>query len=263
MIDYSNPLATGLVNLWLPEDMYVDKVNGQVYTVTGTIPSMGATARGTAQDLNPADVDFQVASFNPSSAVPWTMFSLFTWYAGTFGTYPVLASMLGDGGASDRSLLVNQGSSVLAAYIYDGFPRLLSGNTTLVAGQTYTGIISVTAAGFMTLYLNGVQDGTLSGNNAGYNAYANPKWAIGDGGYAGVGALGAHFRGYLGMAGYIYGEAWNATKAKMFHENPYQFLSSSRIPSRHSRFVSAVGGGGGFKPAWARMSNVVIGGSLA
>ena len=112
---------------------------------------------------------------------PWSRECLFVY--GASGTQGISTMDEAPGsGTYDRTLYVNS-SNLIAAYTYDGGVQTAVGTTVLTVGQAYHAIATCSNS-LLSIYLNGVLEGSIAVSNAGYQGYATPELVFGYGGPA-------------------------------------------------------------------------------
>ena len=143
-----------------------------------------AKASGTAWKPNPTVGGFGVklaGSTGYFAAVghqlrPWSRECLFVY--GATGAQTI-SSMAEDPGSTteDRKLYVN-GTPNIAAYLYDGGLKTVTGTTSLSVGQAYHAVVTCSNS-LMSVYLNGVFEGSIAVGNAGFQGYTTPELVFG------------------------------------------------------------------------------------
>lgn len=143
-----------------------------------------AKASGTAWKPNPTVGGFGVklAGSTGYGAAPghqlrpWSRECLFVYGASGAQGISDIAESPG-GGAHDRTLYVNS-SNLIAAFIYDGTSKFVAGTTVLTVGQAYHATITCSNS-LLSIYLNGVLEGSAAVGNAGFQGYATPELVFG------------------------------------------------------------------------------------
>jgi hypothetical protein len=145
----------------------------------------------------------------------------------------------GPGGAAhDRSLLITGGNQV-AAYVYDGSPRTITGTTTLSVGQTFVSAAKTSREGGvnrLACFLNGKLESQLNVSDNGYTAYSAPQVVAGYGG-AGTSTLGSNIDLALLL---VFSRGLSDSEIKNLSDNPWQIFKSTSPVFYSSTSVSTV-----------------------
>ncbi|HEX4888865.1 MAG TPA: LamG-like jellyroll fold domain-containing protein [Alphaproteobacteria bacterium] len=145
-----------------------------------------AKASGTAWKPNPTVGGFGVklAGSTGYGAAPghqlrpWSRECLFVYGASGAQGISDIAESPG-GGAHDRTLYVNS-SNLIAVHLYDGSTQIVAGTTVLTVGQAYHATVTCSNS-LLSIYLNGVLEGSIAVSNAGYQEYTTPELVFGYG----------------------------------------------------------------------------------
>lgn len=143
-------------------------------------------AAGTAWKPNPTIAGFGVKLAGATgyyAAVghqlrPWSRECLFVYGASGRQAISTVTDTPGSG-SNDRSLFVDAASK-LAANLYDGALKTATGATTLIAGRAYHAVVTASST-LLSVYLDGVLEGTVAIANAGLQNYTAPKLVFGYG----------------------------------------------------------------------------------
>jgi len=143
-----------------------------------------AKAAGTAWKPNPTMAGFGVKLAGSTGYFaatghqlrPWSRECLFV-YGATGGQALSQMHEFPGSGTSDRGLNVST-SSKITGYIYDGAEKHVAGTTTLVVGQVYHAVMTATNS-LMSVYLDGVFEGSIAIGNAGHQGYTTPELVFG------------------------------------------------------------------------------------
>ena len=107
---------------------------------------------------------------------PWSRECLFVYGATGEQALSGIAHVPGSD-TYDRTLYVNS-SNLIAAHIYDGVGKFVAGTTALTVGQAYHVLVTCSDS-LMSIYLNGVLEGSTAVGNAGFQGYTTPQLVFG------------------------------------------------------------------------------------
>jgi len=135
-------------------------------------------------------------------------------------------------GTYDRTLSITAGG-VFTGMIFDGGTKIVTGTTVVTNNTKYVVTLTCTSSA-LSLYVNGVLEGTTSVANSGYNGYsADPLLEFGRGSVANANGDASFI---LPLFVRCDGHAWSASEALSFAINPWQVFDA---PPRTEIFSSA------------------------
>ena len=143
-----------------------------------------ARAGGTAWRPNPTIAGFGVKLAGATGYFwglghqlrPWSRECLFVYGGAGAQGVSTIAEHTGDG-PEDRMLYVDVNSKI-AGNVLDPQRKTATGTTTLIAGQAYHAVVTATNS-VLTVYLNGVSEGSVAVASGGYASYISPELVFG------------------------------------------------------------------------------------